>query len=591
MMQGVQPRDDAAAGNARRMAMAKVDLVVRGGTVADGSGGALREADVAIDGGKVVAVGQISDSGREEVDAKGLLVTPGFVDVHTHYDGQLTWSERLNPSSSHGVTTVVTGNCGVGFAPCRPADRDNLIRLMEGVEDIPEAVMAEGLPWDWESFPEFLNAVERKPHDIDFAVLLPHSPLRVFAMGKRALDLEPATEADRAKMRQTAKEAMLAGAIGFGTSRNVFHQASDGTFIPSISAEETELREIAMGLKDAGRGVLQAITVTDNQRVEDYELLHRVARDAGRSVSYTLAQTESHPNLWREVMASVKRDSAAGVDVKAQIFNRPVGVILGLEASLHPFSMHPLYIEKLAKLPLAERVAEMRKPEVRATLIQPEGVLNHPFRNVVRRFEQMYLMEEVAEYEPHPSTSIAAIAAARGLPPDEVVYDMLLQNEGRAKLMVASANYADRNLDVTLELLKRDDTVLALGDGGAHYGMICDASYSTFTLTHWVRDRSRGERIDLAQAVNMLCDQPAKLHRFRDRGRLAPGMKGDLNLIDMDRLKLYSPTVVYDLPGGGKRLSQSADGYVATYVSGVAIQRDGVDTGARPGKLVRDAGF
>jgi N-acyl-D-amino-acid deacylase len=570
--------------------MAKVDLVVRGGTVADGTGGALREADVAISDGKIVAVGVVTDSGRDEIDAKGLLVTPGFVDVHTHYDGQLTWSERLNPSSAHGVTTVVTGNCGVGFAPCRPQDRDSLIRLMEGVEDIPEAVMAEGLPWDWESFPEFLNSVEKKPHDIDFAVLLPHSPLRVFAMGERALKLEPATEADRAKMRQTAKEAMQAGAIGFGTSRNIFHQASDGTYIPSMSAEEAELREIAMGLKDAGRGVLQAITVTDNQRVEDYELLHRVSRDAGRPVSYTLVQVESAPNLARDVMGAVARDRAMGIDVKAQVFNRPVGVILGLEASFHPFSMHPYYIEHLAKLPLAERVKAMRSPEARAALIKPEGVLNHPFKNTVRRFEQMYFMGELADYEPHPSTSVAALAAARGVSVDEVVYEMLLMNEGRAKLMVASANYGDRNLDTTLELLKRDDTVMALGDGGAHYGMICDASYSTFTLSHWVRDRARGARLDLAQAVHMLCDQPAKLHRFRDRGRLQVGMKGDLNIIDMDKLKLFSPTVVHDLPGGGKRLTQAAEGYVATFVSGVAIQRDGVDTGARPGKLVRDAG-
>jgi N-acyl-D-amino-acid deacylase len=574
----------------REKTMAKVDLVIRGGTVADGAGSPLREADVAVDGGKIVAVGKIAETGREEVDARGLLVTPGFVDVHTHYDGQLTWSERLNPSSGHGVTTVVTGNCGVGFAPCRPQDRDNLIRLMEGVEDIPELVMAEGLPWDWQSFPEFLDSVERKPHDIDYAVLLPHSPLRVFVMGQRAVDLEPATEADRAQMRVIAKAAMEAGAVGFGTSRNIFHQASDGSYIPSMSAEESELTEIARGLTDAGRGVLQGITITGAPSVGDYEIFHRVSQASGRPASYTLLQAESWGGLWREVMASVERDRAAGVDVKPQVFNRPVGVILGLEASFNPFSMHPFYAENLAKLPLEQRVAEMRKPEVRERLLGPAEFHKHPMANTMRRWEQIYPMGELANYEPDPATSIAAQAAARGVAPEAIAYDLLLEQDGHAKLMVASSNYAQGNLDTTLELMNRDDTVLALGDGGAHYGMICDGSYTTTTLTHWVRDR-RGERLDLAEAVRMLTDKPAQLHRFRDRGRIAPGMKGDLNIIDMDKLKLFSPSVIYDLPGGGKRLSQDAEGYKATYVSGVAIQRDGQETGARPGKLVRDAGI
>ena len=567
------------------------DTVIRGGVVADGTGGDLRETEVAIRDGKIAQIGAIQGSGREEIDAKGLLVTPGFVDVRTHYDGQLTWTERLSPSSSHGVTTAVTGNCGVGFAPCRMQDRDNLIRLMEGVEDIPQVVMAAGLPWDWESFPDFLDAVERKPHDIDFAVMLPHSPLRVFTMGQRAIDQEPATEADRAQMRVLAKEAMQAGAIGFGTSRNIFHQASDGTHVPSLGAEELELREIALGLSDAGRGVMQAITISGAPRVEDYELLHRVARDAGRPLSYTLLQTDTHPDLWREVLRSVARANAEGQRIKAQVFNRPVGVILGLDASFHPFSMHPVYIEQLAPLPLAQRVARMRDPEVRAALIKPQGVLNHPFHTAVRRFTKMYPMGDPANYEPDPSTSIAAIAAARGVTADEVAYDMLLEDQGRAMLMVAGANYAASNLDAAREMLQSDDAILALGDGGAHYGMICDASYSTYALTHWVRDRTRGERLDLSKTVQMMTDRTARLMGFNDRGRLAPGMKADVNIIDMDRLKLFSPTIVYDLPGGGKRLTQTAEGYVATLCAGVAIQREGVDTGARPGRLVRDAGL
>jgi N-acyl-D-aspartate/D-glutamate deacylase len=461
---------------------------------------------------------------------------------------------------------------------------------MEGVEDIPEVVMAEGLPWDWESFPEFLDSVERRPHDIDFAVLLPHSPLRVFVMGQRAIDLEPATAADRSQMRVIAREAMKAGAIGFGTSRSILHQASDGSEIPSSAAEEAELCEIAMGLADAGRGSLQAISVSSAPSVADYELLHRVARASGRPLSYTLLQVEHLPHLWRDILGLVDRDRATGLDVKAQIFNRPVGVILGFELSFNPFSGHPLYMEHLAKLPLDQRVAEMRKPHVRARLIQPEGDLQNPLRRLFRRFSQMYPMGVLADYEPDPATSVTAMAAARGVSRDEVALDLMLEEDGRAKLLVAATNYSERNLDATLELMKHDAVVMALGDGGAHYGMISDASYTTFTLTHWVRDRARGEKLDLAKAVQMLCDAPAQLYGFRDRGRIAPGMKADLNVIDLDRLKLFSPTVVHDLPGGGKRLAQAAEGYVATYVSGVAIQRDGRDTGARPGKLVRDAG-
>jgi len=566
------------------------DVVVRGGTIADGSGGEIFEGDVAIRDGKIAAVGSGLGSGAEEIDARGRLVTPGFVDVHTHYDGQLTWSESLTPSSNHGVTTVVTGNCGVGFAPCRERDRDALIRLMEGVEDIPELVMAEGLPWDWQSFPDFLDAIERKPHDIDFAVLLPHSPLRVFVMGERAVKLEPATEADMAAMRALTKEAMQAGAVGFGTSRNIFHQASDGGPVPTLIAEEAELREIAMGLADAGRGNMQAITVTKDQCVEDFALLHRVARAAGRPLSYTLLPIERVPNLWRDVMASVEAENASGGDVKAQIFNRPVGLILGLETNHHAFSGSPLYQERLANLPLEQRVAEMRRPEVRQALIdaQAEGMML--VAGASRRFDRMFLMGEPANYEPDPSTSVAAIAAARGVRPEEVVYDMLLENEGRSKLFVASTGYGQGNLNEALEMLKRDDTVLALGDGGAHYGLICDASYTTFTLTHWVRDRTNGERLGLAKAVRMLTDTPARLYRFHDRGRLAPGMKADVNVIDLDRLTLHSPVVVRDLPAGGRRLTQDSEGYVATLVSGVPIRREGADTGRRPGRLVRDAG-
>jgi N-acyl-D-amino-acid deacylase len=571
--------------------MARYDLVIRDGTIADGTGNPLREADVAVLDGKIAAVGIIAGGGREEVDARGLLVTPGFVDVHTHYDGHLTWTESLDPSSGNGVTTVVTGNCGVGFAPCLPQHREGLIRLMEGVEDIPEVVMAEGLPWDWESFPAFLDAAERRPHDIDFAVLLPHAPLRVFVMGKRAFDLEPATEANRASMRQLARQAVEAGAIGFSTSRSISHRASDGSYIPSMRAEEAELREIALGLADAGRGVLQGIAAAGDQKIEHYEFLHRIALQSGRPLSYTVTQLDSDKNLWRRIFELIERDRAAGADIKAQIFNRPIGVVLGLAGSFNPFSMHPFYIEHLEKLPLAQRVAEMRKPEVRANIVQPDGVMNHPFGHTMRRFNQMFRFGDSACYEPDTQTSVGAIAAARGVSPDEIAYDMLLEQDGHAMLLVAAANYADGNLDTALEMMRREQSILGLGDGGAHLGFVCDASYTTFTLTHWARDRANGERLGIAEAVRMLTSDPARSHRFHDRGRIAPGLKADINIIDMNRLKLFSPSVVHDLPGGAKRLTQRAEGYVATYVSGIAVRREGRDTGARPGRLVREAGI
>ena len=564
------------------------DLVIRNGLIVDGTGAEPFKADVAVKDGVIVAVGHVAASGAEEVDAQGLLVTPGFIDVHTHYDGQLTWSDRLSPSSGHGVTTVVTGNCGVGFAPCRPQDRGDLIRLMEGVEDIPEVVMAAGLPWNWQSFPEFLAAIEQRPHDIDYAVLLPHSPLRVYVMGKRAVNHEAATPADRAEMRRLAAEAMEAGAIGFATSRNLFHKASDGELIPSLSADADELREIAMGLADAGRGSLQAITQTAAPSLADYELFHGIARESGRPLSYTLLQVDSDKTLWREVADAITRDRATGVDVTAQVINRPVGVIFGLEASFNPFSIHPYYAEHLAHLPFAQKVSEMRKAETREHLLRDEPPLPHPLQRSLRRFERMFPMGAVANYEPDAASSVAGIAAARGVTPLEAVYDLLLEQDGKAMLLAAATNYAEGNLDSTLELMRHPGTVLALGDGGAHYGMICDASYSTSTLTHWVRDR-QGERLPLAEAIHMLTQKPANLYRFHDRGRIAPGLKGDINIIDLDRLTLFSPSVAYDLPGGGKRLMQAADGYVATFVSGIAIQRAGQDTGARPGHLVRGA--
>lgn len=561
------------------------DLVIRGGTVFDGSGGEPFEADVAVADGRVICVGAFAGSGREEIDARGRMVTPGFVDVHTHYDGQLIWSERLSPSSSHGVTTVATGNCGVGFAPCRPEDHTRLIKLLEGVEDMPEVVLADGLTWDWESFPQFVEAVKRRRHDLDFALQLPHSALRMYVMGERALDRAEATSEEIARMRDLAREAVQAGAFGFGTSRNIFHTTLAGEVIPTAHTPEAELTAIAQGVRDGGGGVIQAILNVETPR-PDLEMFRRVAERSGCPLSFTLLQVGGPDReSWKDLLAMTHEARAAGVPVTGQVFPRPVGVLLGLDASYHPFSAHPAYL-RIADLPLAARVAEMRRPEVRAAILadtpEPRGML---FYRLARAFDIIYPLGDPPNYEPDRSTSLAAIAAARGVSPDEVAYDLLLEDDGHALLLQTIANYADRNLDAAREMLVDPATVPALGDGGAHYGMICDSTYTTFMLSYWGRDRRQG-RLPLPELVRAMTSKPAAMLGLADRGRIAPGLKADLNVIDFDRMSLKAPRMVRDLPSGGRRLTQDATGYVATFVSGEAIQRGGAPTDALPGRMV-----
>ena len=564
---------------------ATADVVIRGGTVFDGSGGAPFEADVAVANGRIAAVGAFAGKGREEIDAKGCMVTPGFVDVHTHYDGQLIWSERLSPSSSHGVTTVATGNCGVGFAPCRPEDHTRLIKLLEGVEDMPEVVLADGLTWDWESFPEFVQAVKRRRHDLDFALQLPHAALRMYVMGERAADGAEATPKEIARMRVLAREAVEAGAFGFGTSRSIFHTTMAGEIIPTAHSPEDELTAIAEGVRDGGGGVIQAIlNVTDPK--PDLAMLRRVAERSGCSLSYTLLQVAAgDPGSWRDLLAMTHEARAAGVPITGQVFPRPVGVLLGLDASYHPFSAHPAYL-RIADLPLAARVAEMRRPEVRAAILadtpEPRGML---FYRLARAFSIIYPLGDPPNYEPDASTSLEAMAAARGVSADALAYDLLLEQDGHALLLQTIANYSDRNLEAAREMLVDPATAPALGDGGAHYGMICDSTYTTFMLSFWGRDRRSG-RIPLAELVRGLTAKPAALLGLADRGQIATGMKADLNVIDFDRLSLKAPRMVRDLPSGGRRLTQDASGYVATLVSGEAIQRDGAPTQALPGRMV-----
>ncbi|HTR87977.1 MAG TPA: amidohydrolase family protein [Reyranella sp.] len=565
------------------------DLIIRNGTVIDGSGGQPFESDIAVRDGRIAEVGRIAARGREEIDAKGLVVTPGFVDIHTHYDGQAVWSDRLAPSSSHGVTSVVMGNCGVGFAPCRAGDRGLLISVMEGVEDIPEVVMTDGLTWDWETFPQYLDALERRPHDIDFATQIPHSAIRVFAMGARA-PTEIATDEDKAKMQALVREALDAGALGFATSRLFIHRTGKGAFIPSYAAEEAELGAMAQTLKEAGRGVLQFVLGRPGTRfIDDVRMVARLAKESGRPASFSFAQDNSNADAWREILDVVAKANASGSRIRAQIFPRPVGMMIGYELSVNPFCLCPSY-QPLLALPFPERIKALRDPSLRARLLS-EKPLDPvaPLALLGRNFERMFPLGDPPNYEPPMQTSIAAQARAQqGLTPEELAYDTLLEEGGKKQLYVALTNYARGNLDAVLEMMRRDDTVLGLGDGGAHYGMICDSGYPTFLLAHWTRDR-HGDKLPLPQAIRMLTRDPAETVGLNDRGRIGRGYKADLNILDYDSLELPAPTVAYDLPAGGKRLMQGAKGIKTTIVSGVAIARDGEATGARPGKLVRGA--
>jgi len=563
------------------------DLVIRNGTIVDGLGGEPFIGDVAVSDGVIAAVGTVEGPGDREIDASGLLVTPGFVDLHTHYDGQAIWSDRLTPSSAHGVTTAVMGNCGVGFAPCRVDDHETLVDLMAGVEDIPGVVMVDGLPWTWETFPEFLDALDSRDRDIDVAAFLPHSPLRVYVMGRRGVDREPANAEDLALMRKLAAEAIEVGALGFASSRLTLHKSESGQPIPSFEAGQAEIEAIARGVKDAGGGLIQFVP---DLVAGDYgpalQMVFDVADDVGLPVTFTLAIGNAGDPFFVDGLNMVEKANAAGGDITAQIFPRPIGLVMGLELSGNPFVMFPSY-RAIADLPLAERVAEMRKPEVRERILaeHPSGE-GHPLMFVAQAFEWMFPLGDPPNYEPPRSESIASRAKARGVSPREEAYDRLLDDDGHAMLLITLANFRDGSLDTVAELFRRDDVVLGLGDGGAHYGMICDASFPTYMLAYWARDRATG-RLSVADAVRELTSAPARVAGLADRGRIAVGYKADLNVIDHSGMTLHKPVIARDLPGGGRRLDQTADGYVATIVSGEVIAENGMPTDARPGKLIR----
>jgi len=567
--------------------MVDFDLVIRGGTVVDGSGGAPFETDVAVSGGRIAAVGTVSGRGKEEIDAKGKIVTPGFVDIHTHYDGQVTWENTIAPSSGHGVTSVMMGNCGVGFAPCRPDEHAELIRLMEGVEDIPGVVMREGIPWNWETFPEYFDRLAERHYDADIAGLVPHAALRVYVMGQRGVNREPSTEADRTEMARLLRQAVKAGAMGFGTSRTLFHRSSDGKSIPTLSAPAEELMAMAMALKDCGQGLMQYVSDFKDRDAEFRQIREYVTR-SGRPFTFSMGQSNTDPENWREMVAFLRQANADGLTIKGQALGRPVGFILGHELTLNPFYSTETY-RSLADLPFEARIARLRDPEIRAKIIAepPDPDPVNFLGRQVRGFELMFQLGDPPDYEQPMEASIASQARARGISAEELAYDLMLEQGGRNQLYLAVANYGGGSLAASYEMLKEADIVPGLGDGGAHYGTICDSSYSTYLLCHWARDRTRGPLLTLPQVVRSLAHGTAKLMGLDDRGLVARGYKADLNVIDFDKLRLHPPEIRRDLPADGRRLVQRADGYVATIVSGVPVYRDGAATGALPGRLIR----
>jgi N-acyl-D-amino-acid deacylase len=563
------------------------DLVIRGGLIVDGGGGEPFRGDVGIVGDKIAAVGDVRADARKVIDATGRIVTPGFVDVHTHYDGQITWEHTLSPSSGHGVTTVVMGNCGVGFAPIRQGQRELAIKLMEGVEDIPEAVMAEGLPWNWETFPEYLDALEARHADADFAAQLPHSPLRVYVMGEDGANMVPPTQAHLDEMRRLTAQAIAAGALGVSTSRSLSHRFRDGRPAPSVKTEEDEIMALADGLRDAGAGVFQLLPNLAMPAADEFALIERLNARSGRPISFSLIQDSRFSGGWRHYLDGVGRASADGRPIRGQFFPRPIGLMLGLDLSLHPFALNPSF-RPIADLPLSEKVAAMKEPTFRASLLAEEPTDPNPFLvALAKMWDPCFPLGDPPCYTPALEDSIANRARRVGREPLDLLYDELLNDDGRAIIYVPVGNTSDGRLDSASLLAGAPGTLLGLGDGGAHYGMICDGSWPSYFLQSSVRDAPEDRKVALPLAVKMMSRDAAEAVGLRDRGLVRAGYKADLNVIDFDRLRLHAPRVRHDLPANGRRIYQYADGYAVTLVSGQIVRRDGVATDELPGRLVR----
>ena len=568
------------------------DLVIRGGTVVDGSGGEPFVADVAVDGDRIVAVGVDLGPGREEVDARGRIVTPGFVDVHTHYDGQATWDREMAPSSWHGVTTVVMGNCGVGFAPARPDRHDWLIGLMEGVEDIPGTALAEGMTWDWETFPEYMDALGKLPRTVDVACHVPHGAVRAYVLGDRERPGAVPTAEDIAEMSRIVEEGVRAGALGFSTSRTVIHKSVDGEVVPGTTATAEELIEIGRAMGRVGHGVFEMASDL-NREWNEFDWMGKLSRETGLPVTFAALQSIAKEQPLDEQIANMRAENAKGANIVAQIALRGNGIIMAWRGTVHPFRFRPSW-QAIMDLPWDAQKAKLLDPAFKAQLLSEDNDFSGAPQDIMGLlmvvaggWGMQFEMDADFDYEPGPEASIAARAAAAGVDPADYAYDLLCRDDGAGFAYLPILNYADGNLDFLEALQDADDTVNSLSDGGAHCGTICDAASPTFMLQHWVRDRKRGGRTPLARAIKRQCRDTALLYGLEDRGLVAPGYLADLNVIDMDAIRLGKPWLAFDLPAGGRRLLQKADGYVATIKSGQVTFRDGEGQGAYPGTVIR----
>ncbi len=566
------------------------DLVIRGGTVVDGTGAAPRQADVAIQGDRVVAVGENLGDAEREIDATGMVVAPGWVDVHTHYDGQVTWDPHCTPSGWNGVTTLVMGNCGVGFAPVRPGQEDFLIQLMEGVEDIPGTALHEGITWDWESFPEYLDKLEEMPRSVDVGTQIPHGAVRAYVMGERGAKNEKANADEIAEMHVLVKEALQAGALGFSTSRTMVHRAKDGEVVPGTYADEDEIFGIGRALGEVGHGIFE---VASDLAPEGKELdwMSRLGKETGQPVSFACLQNPIDKDQWKRLMEAVDKDRAEGGHLTPQVAQRPAGLLLGFESSAQPFMFHDVWQQELKELDPAARIERMRDPEIKRRLIEEEphmeAVSMGPQALILQAWQMMFPLGDPIEYEPSADQSIAASAARDGKDPRELAYEIMMSNDGKGMIYLPLLGYANGDLEPIREMMAHPASVFSLSDGGAHCGLIADASIPTYLLTHWVRDRTRGDKFKIEEIVEQQTRNTARFYGFEDRGTLEPGMLADVNVIDLDALRIGAPEMVYDLPAGGNRLVQDIEGYRYTVKRGQVTFEDGTATGALPGVLIR----
>ena len=571
------------------------DIVIRNGILVDGTGSPGRRADVAIDGDRISLVGTVTDKGKREFDAAGRLVTPGWVDIHTHYDGQVSWDPYLTPSCWHGVTTVVMGNCGVGFAPVRPDYHDELIGIMEGVEDIPGTALAEGIQWEWETFPEYLDFLSARSYALDVAAQIPHAALRTYVMGERGAANLSATPDEIARMATLAAEAMDAGAFGFSTSRITAHRTADGSVVPGTQVGVDEMEGLCATLGAAGGGVFEVVSDLHLEPVEgslsteeDLRWMGELSRKFGVRFTFLMHQNPTSPQKWRHILALTEAENANGADLMPQISPRPIGIIMGWQSSFHIFMGRPSY-DRIAALPFAERLAALRKPDVRAAILG-ETSGQTPFAGIKLYTELMFPLDGGngrPNYEPGPDDSVKAIADRQGVSTDAVIYDMMMEGDGQGYVYVVIMNYAEYSLEFVRELIANPIVLLGGSDAGAHCGAICDAAIPTFMLSYWTRDRTVGPRVPLEAIIAKQTSHTAAAYGLIDRGVIAEGMKADVNIIDYDHLNCSLPSMLFDLPAGGRRLIQTASGYVATIVSGVVTFENGIATGALPGKLVR----